>query len=158
MTAITQRTMTDEQRKSVALEYLKRLDRGGDIFALFADDAQVSFPKWGLANGLTEIGEMSTALGGVVGRITHDYASINWIISGDVVVAEGTSHGASADGTEFRAGLTHGGRWCDVFEIRDDKIQRCFVYLDPYYAGADTELYPWLATRSHTGDRAPVAA
>jgi hypothetical protein len=36
------------------------------------------------------------------------------------------------------------GRWCDVFEIRDWKIQRCFIYLDPDYAGRDTARYPWL--------------
>jgi hypothetical protein len=36
-------------------------------------------------------------------------------------------------------------RWCDVFEIRDWKIQRCVIYLDPDYAGMDTERYPWLA-------------
>src|SRR4051794_18305354 len=44
--AVTTQSMTDEQRKSVALEYLKRLDRGENIFELFADDAQVYFPKW----------------------------------------------------------------------------------------------------------------
>jgi hypothetical protein len=31
-----------------------------------------------------------------------------------------------------------------VFEIRDWKIQRCFIYLDPDYAGKDTKRYPWL--------------
>jgi hypothetical protein len=36
------------------------------------------------------------------------------------------------------------GRWCDVFEIRDFLIQRCFIYLDPDYAGGDTARYPWL--------------
>ena len=39
------------------------------------------------------------------------------------------------------------GRWCDVFEIRDFLIQRCFIYLDPDYAGKDTARYPWLAER-----------
>lgn len=45
--------MTDEQRKSVALEYLKAFDNkgvtssGGSILDLFADDAQVFFPKCG---------------------------------------------------------------------------------------------------------------
>jgi hypothetical protein len=34
-----------------------------------------------------------------------------------------------------------------VFEIRDGKIQRCFIYLDPDYAGQDTERYPWLGAR-----------
>ena len=37
------------------------------------------------------------------------------------------------------------GRWCDVFEIRDWKIQRVFIYLDPDYAGKDTARYPWLS-------------
>ena len=46
------------------------------------------------------------------------------------------------------AGVTHAGRWCDVFEIRDWKIQRLFIYLDPDYAAADTDRYPWLADRT----------
>ncbi len=55
--AISQTPMTDEQRKSVALEYLKAFDNagttstGGSILDLFADDAQVHFPKWGLGDG-----------------------------------------------------------------------------------------------------------
>jgi hypothetical protein len=62
--ALTRETMTDEQRKSVALEYLKAFDKGGvtsdggSILDLFADDAQVYFPKWGLANGKDEIGKL----------------------------------------------------------------------------------------------------
>lgn len=43
-----------------------------------------------------------------------------------------------------RSGVTHAGNWCDVFEIRDFKIQRLATYLDPDYAGADTARYPWL--------------
>ena len=43
--AVTKQTMTDEQRKSVALEYLKAFDNGGitstgeSILELFAPDA-----------------------------------------------------------------------------------------------------------------------
>ena len=46
-----------------------------------------------------------------------------------------------------RAGVPEwgAGRWCDVFEIRDWLIHRCFIYLDPDYAGQDTGRYPWLA-------------
>ena len=49
--------MPNEQRKPVALEYLKAFDNGGgtpdegSILDLFAGDAQVYFPKWSLANG-----------------------------------------------------------------------------------------------------------
>ena len=62
--AVTKGTMTDEQRKSVALEYLKAFDHagvtsnGGSILDLFADDAQVFFPKWGLATGKEQIGQL----------------------------------------------------------------------------------------------------
>ena len=46
----------------------------------------------------------------------------------------------------WRAGVPEwgAGRWCDVFEVRDFLIQRCFIYLDPDYAGGDTARYPWL--------------
>jgi len=43
--AISAQTMTPEQMKSVVIEYFKRFDRGGDVLALFADDADVYFPK-----------------------------------------------------------------------------------------------------------------
>ena len=142
--AISQQTMSEEQRKSVALEYLKKLDRGENIFDLFAEDAQVFFPKWGIANGKAEIERLFSDLGTLLKGIRHDYAYFNYIIQGDQVVVEGTSSGTTADNTEWRAGVTHAGRWCDVFEIRDFQIQRLFIYLDPDYAGADTARYPWL--------------
>ena len=151
--AIATQTMTDEQRKSVALEYLKAFDNGGttssgaSILDLFATDAQVYFPKWGIAEGREQIGRMFSEVGGTIRAIKHDYASLNWIFSGgDVLVAEGTSSGEHQDGP-WRAGVPEwgAGRWCDVFEIRDSLIQRCFIYLDPDYAGSDTARYPWLA-------------
>jgi len=145
--AVTQQTMTEEQRKSVALEYLKRLDQGKNFFDLFDDDAQVYFPKWGLANGRAEIEQLFSNLASALKSIRHDYGYFNYIIQGDHVVVEGTSSGMTVDGTEWRAGVTHAGRWCDVFEIRDFKIQRLFIYLDPDYAGADTARYPWLKQR-----------
>jgi ketosteroid isomerase-like protein len=142
--AVTQQTMSDEQRKSVALEYLKRLDRGEGFFDLFSDDAEVYFPKWGLATGREEFEKLFQDLGSLLASIRHDYAYFNYIIQGDFVVVEGTSYGKTKEGREWRAGVTHAGRWCDVFEIRDLKIQRVFIYLDPDYAGADTARYPWL--------------
>ena len=80
--AITRGTMTDEQRKSVALEYLKAFDNagktssGGSILDLFADDAQVFFPKWGLATGKQQIGQLFSDFGGGIKNILHDYADL----------------------------------------------------------------------------------
>jgi hypothetical protein len=153
--ALTRETMTDEQRKSVALEYLKALDNGGtttsggSILDLFAADAQVYFPKWGLATGRDDIGKLFGDIGSSLKSIVHHYSHLNWMISGDLVACEGTSHGEHRDGP-WRAGVPESGagRWCDVFEIRDWQIQRCFVYLDPDYANHDTERYPWLKATS----------
>jgi hypothetical protein len=149
--AVATQTMTDEQRKSVALEYLKAFDNGGvtstggSILDLFADDAQAYFGKWGLANGKEQIGQMFGDVGATIEAIRHDYADFNWIMTGgDRFACEGTSHGKHRDG-EWRAGVTHAGRWCDVFEVRDFLIQRVFIYLDPDYAGQDTDRYPWLS-------------
>ncbi|AWY38882.1 nuclear transport factor 2 family protein [Pseudomonas putida] len=150
---ISTQTMTDEQRKSVALEYLKAFDNGGvtstggSILELFAEDAQVLFPKWGLATGREQIGQMFGDLGARLKSITHDYAHFNWILTGtDTLVCEGTSFGEHVDGP-WRAGVptaASAGYWVDVFEIRDFKIQRCFIYLDPDYGNKDTARYPWL--------------
>jgi hypothetical protein len=149
--AIASQTMTDEQRKSVALEYLKAFDNagvtsaGGSMLDLFAEDAQVFFPKWGVATGKDELGRLFTDVGGTIKAVTHDYATFNWVMTGtDTFACEGTSYGEHRDGG-WRAGMTHAGRWCDVFEVRDFLIQRCFIYLDPDYAGLDTDRYPWLS-------------
>lgn len=147
--------MTDEQRKAIALEYLKAFDNGGvtstggSILDLFADDAQVYFPKYGVAVGKENVGKMFGAVGGTLKSIVHHFDEFNWIFSGgDMLACEGTSHGEHRDGP-WRAGSPEwgAGRWCDVFEIRDFKIHRCFIYLDPDYAGRDTARYPWLAAR-----------
>ncbi len=144
--------MTDDERKAVATAYLKAIDGGGvtpdgrNILDLFADDARFHFPKWGVAVGKEQIGRLFGALGGTVRRVEHHYDSLNWVCTGgDVLVCEGTSHGEHRDGP-WRAGAPDwgAGRFCDVFEIRDGLIQRCFVYLDPDYAGKDTARYPWL--------------
>ena len=142
--SITTSTMTDEQRRSVAIELLKRIDRGDDVLDLFADDAQLYFPKHPLANGIDEIKQVFGNVAGIVAWAGHDYAYMNFVHSGDTLVVEGTSFGRTADGAEWRAGVTLNGRWCDVFEIRDGKIQRLFIYLDPDYGDADTARYPWL--------------
>src|SRR5258707_14935614 len=98
--ALTTQTMTDEQRKSVAIEYLKAFDNGGvtstggSILDLFADAAQVYFPKWGLATGKEEIGKLFGDVGGTIKSITHHYSHFNWVFSGgDVILWEGTGHG-----------------------------------------------------------------
>ena len=61
----------------------------------------------------------------------------------DTFAVEGTSAGDTRKAVA--RGRRHAGRWCDVFEVRDFLIQRCFIYLDPDYAGLDTARYHWLS-------------
>src|SRR5207237_8245949 len=85
---LTRQTMTDEQRKSVALEYLKAFDKGGvtsdggSILDLFADDAQVYFPKWGVASGREQIGQLFGDVGGSLTSIEHHFSHFTWLFSG----------------------------------------------------------------------------
>ncbi len=139
--------MTDEQRKAVALEYLVRMDRGGDFLSLLDDHARVSFPKWGLAKGREEYTQLFTDLMGILKSVEHHNSYFNYVIQGDMVVIEGTTAGVTAKDIPWRAGTGHAGNWCDVFEIRDFKIHRLAIYLDPDYGGEDTDRYPWLKDR-----------
>jgi ketosteroid isomerase-like protein len=139
--------MSDEQRKSIALEYLLRLDRGEDVIDLFDANARAHFPKWGVACGKGQISQLFGDLGQIIKSITHHHAHLNVMVKDDVVVVEGASHGTLTDGTAWRAGVTYAGLWCDVFEIRDFRIHRLHIYLDPDYWDADTARYPWLANR-----------
>lgn len=151
--------MTDEQRKSVAIEYLRSLDNGGktstggSILELFSADAQVYFPKWGTARGTEEIALMLADIGAPIQSITHHLSDVNWVLTGtDVLVAEGSSHGEHVDGPWHADQPAWGaGRWCDVFEIREWKIHRVFVYLDPDYAGQDTARYQWILQNRQQG-------
>ena len=66
-------------------------------------------------------------VGATIRSILHDYdTSVNYVMTGtDVFAVEGTSAGEHRDGS-WRAGVSHAGRRCDVFEVRDFLIQRSF--------------------------------
>ena len=85
--------MTDDDRKALVVQYLKAFDRagvtedGGSILDLFADDAQVYFPKWGVARGREQIGQMFGDVGGTLKAIEHHYELFNWVFTGGDVLA-----------------------------------------------------------------------
>lgn len=138
--------MTDNDRRQITIDYFKRFDAGKEVYDLFAEDAYVYFPKHTPARNIDEIRELFGHVGSLFKSIVHEYAYFNYVIQGQYVVVEGTTHGALADGSEWRATQGLGGRFANVFEIRDDKIQRLHIYLDPDYADADSARYSWLPT------------
>lgn len=145
--------MTDEDRKAVAISYLKSLDAGGvspttglGLFDHFSDDAEVYFPKWGIARGKAEVIRMFTDIGGTLKGITHHYDGFIWHMNGtDSFSVEGTSEGQHRDGPWLADHPKWGaGRWCDCFTVKNGKITRLYIYLDPDYAGKDTARYGWI--------------
>lgn len=127
----------------LALEFFKRLDEQGDVLELFCDDAQVLYPKWGVASGKDEIIKMFTDLGSWLKWIKHDYTGFNYIASGNQVCVEGSSRGGLVDGSEWQSDDGYVGKFCSVVEVSDDKISRLFVYLDPDYCDSTESAYPW---------------
>jgi hypothetical protein len=50
----------------------------------------VFFPKWGLATGKAQIGQLFADFSALLKGILHDYASFNWIMTGtDTFACEG---------------------------------------------------------------------
>ncbi len=132
------------ERKAITEAYFRRLDAGQDFLSLFADEAYVYFPKHAPARGIDEIRALFGDVVALFRSVVHEIPYFNHVIEGDFVVVEGITHGELADGTRWRATEGLGGRFCNVFEIREGKIQRLHIYLDPDYGDQDTQRYPWL--------------
>ncbi len=140
-------------RKAVAESYLKSLDAGGvspttglGLFDHFTDDAEVFFPKWGVARGKEEVIQMFSDVGGTLKAIKHHYDGFTWHMTGtDSFAVEGTSEGQHRDGPWVAGQPKWGaGSFCDCFTLRDGRIARLYIYLDPDYAGKDTARYGWI--------------
>jgi ketosteroid isomerase-like protein len=145
MSQSTDREMTDDDRKGIVLDYFQRIDRGEEILTLFGKNAEVYFPKWGVARGLADVERLFTGLGTLFTSISHTPEYLNIVVDGDTIAVEGMTSGVATGGAPWRGGQSHAGRFCNIFEVRNFAIERCFIYLDPDYAGEDTARYPWLA-------------
>lgn len=137
-----------QDTRAIAQEYFTRVDTGGDFLSLFDDNACVYFPKHAPARGIKDVTQLFDDIGKLFSSVTHEIAYCNYVVQGEYVAAEGFTHGVLSDGTPWRATESLDGRFCNVFEICDAKIQRPHIYLDPDYGDADTARYPWLVAPS----------
>ena len=121
--------------------------RQPDVLDLLHDDIEFYFPKYGIGRGKRAFGEFAA----VIGRefdVYHDQDEFLFIESGDSVVVEGTTRGRDAAGRTWRGGETPGGRFCSVYEIRDGRIARSFIYADPDYTSRHEDGFLWGVDRT----------
>jgi hypothetical protein len=137
-------TQVDDPHVSLAKEYFRRVDAGNpDLVELMTEDVQIYFPKFGIGRGRQAFVELATGMGGVFESVEHDYRTYTFISSGPYLVVEGTTRGRTKDGRAWAAGQTPGGRFCNVFEFRNDLICRVHIYLDPDYVSDDNPRFLW---------------
>ena len=133
----------DDKRIQVTREYFRLADQGRrEVLELFHDEAEIYFPKFGFGFGRQSLFEMVKGFDGVLEFIQHDYDKLTFIRAGDYVVVEGTSRGRLS-GKTWAGGETPGGRFCNVFKFRGDRISSLHVYLDPDYTGEDIPRFRW---------------
>lgn len=136
-------SLSDEQKIAIVREYFRLADAGDPkLLDLFHEDATFYFPKFGVGRARSSILEVLEGFKGVVEWIRHDTSSLVFIPSGDRIAVEGSSAGKMVGGT-WKGGETPGGRFCDVFEFRGERISRFHVYLDPDYLGEDEARFRW---------------
>ena len=128
---------SDDMRITAAQDYFRLADQGRpEVLELFHDDAEIYFPKFGFGIGRQSLFEMIRGFVGTLEFIQHDYDALVFIPAGDYLVVEGTSHGKMS-GKASTGGVTPGGRFCNVFKFRGDRIASLHIYLDPDYTCDD---------------------
>ena len=136
-----------DTRIQATRDYFRLADQGRrEVLELFHEDAEIYFPKFGFGFGRQSLFEMVKGFDGALEFIQHDYDELTFIPAGDYVVVEGTSHG-KLSGKAWAGGETHGGRFCNVFKFRGDRISSLHIYLDPDYTGEDAPRFRWGSNR-----------
>ena len=129
---------------AIAEEFYRRADAGrADLPDLFTEDAEIFFPKFGIARGRTAILRLSGGLMTAVASLEHLMDELRYLEVGGTVVVEGTTRGTTHAGGSWHGGQTPGGRFCSVFELDGGLISRMYIYLDPDYTSADRDRFLW---------------
>jgi ketosteroid isomerase-like protein len=136
-------SLSTREKVDVVRRYFELADQGRpEVLELLHEDAEIYFPKFGLASGKQSLFDIVKGFEGALESIRHDYDTLNVIPAGEYVVVEGTSRGKML-GKAWSGGATPGGRFCNVFRFRDERIASLHIYLDPDYTGDDEPRFRW---------------
>jgi len=137
-------TAEANERIRLVKEYFLKGDAGDPtILAMFTDDVELRFPKFGTRTGKEAVGAFVQGLLGAVRSLTHYPEQYTYLASGDVVVAEGWESGILKDGSTWPSKGTSDGKFCNVFRFREKLISHVHVYVDPDFGGNDRERFYW---------------
>jgi hypothetical protein len=127
-----------------ALEYFSSIDNASsEILRLFTEDATIYFPKLGNAVGKKQIALFLEAFGQEVIKIRHDTRNFNIFAFGDIIVIEGQETGETRSLGRWPDNHISEGRFCNVFEFRDELIKRVSIYADPDFNSDDGPRVEW---------------
>ncbi|MCX5181196.1 nuclear transport factor 2 family protein [Streptomyces sp. NBC_00268] len=133
-----------KRREEIVIDYFHMADAGNPaVIDLFTDDAQMFYPKFGIANGKAQIGAFAQGLGRGIASLQHEFDRFTVLSSGNYVTVEGAERGTTASGIEFPDGVSSFGLFCNVFEFEDELIKRVHIYVDPDFANTHAEGVAW---------------
>ena len=101
------------------------------------------FSKFGVGKGHAAIGQALQGVGNALAGVRHDSDSMKVTGSGDRLAVEGKSSGTLKDGPHLGRGRDAGRPLLQLFEFRDGKIARLYIYLDPGYGGDNRGRFLW---------------
>lgn len=129
-----------EARIETIRTYFRRVDADDPrVLDLFTEDAEIFFPKFGRRRGKAAVAAFSDRVRSHLAHLDHDIAGLTFVVSGDIVVAEGREWGVTRDGVHWPDGVISEGLFCNVFAFEGPLIRRCHIYVDPDFTGADAE-------------------
>lgn len=119
-------------------QFFRYVDAGdARVLDLYADHAELWFPKFGRAKGKEGIGRFAAKMSAMVAKLDHDIDGLRFIDAGNTIVVEGREWGVMADGTAFPDGEISQGLFCNVFEFEGDLISAVRIYVDPDFPSLD---------------------
>lgn len=143
--------MTDSANVATVKRFYNVADgrETGDLIELFTEDVEIFAPKFGTATGIDAM--IGAGKGGAMfRRIAHHVDEFEIVEIGDRVIVEGTTEGETVTGRTWDGRETIGGRFCSVFDFRDGRIRRMYVYFDPDHTNEDAARYPWYQQSSYS--------
>jgi SnoaL-like domain len=132
----------------IVMRYFELADSdpvGPQMMALFDDQLEFYFPKFGISRGKDGFRVFAEGMGHVFARAAHHTEEFRFIVAGSSVVVEGTTEGETQSGGSWNGGQTPGGRFCSVFEldVTSGLITRMYIYLDPDYTSRGDADFHW---------------